>query len=95
VEHRQEESLIVLPVGQGFFCKRKNWIGYNYIQNSQRGFHKEDDATYSNVIYKTKRKMQQTWNQMKMILKLQTPVKESVLGFNSSNDFHRRFYWVL
>jgi hypothetical protein len=62
---------------------------YNYIQNSQRGFHKEDDATYSNVIYKTKRDAKQTGNQMKMILKLQTPVKESVLG-NSSNDFHRQ-----
>jgi hypothetical protein len=67
---------------------------YNYIQNSQRGFHKEDDATYSNVIYKTKRKMQTTWKSNENDTETADTRKRIRLGFNSSNDFHRQVYWV-
>jgi hypothetical protein len=43
--------------------------------NSQRGFHKEDDATFSHVLYKSAKVLNKVGDQMKMILKSQKPTR--------------------
>lgn len=80
-----------IPVGQGFFVNGKIGSGGPIVfKNSQRGFHKEDDATFSNVIYKTKRDAKQTWKSNENDTETADTRKRIRLGFNSSNDFHRQ-----
>ncbi|SEB06890.1 Por secretion system C-terminal sorting domain-containing protein [Flavobacterium gillisiae] len=80
-----------IPVGQGFFVNGKIGSGGTIVfKNSQRGFHKEDDATYSNVIYKTKKDVKQTWKSNENDTETADTSKRIRLGFNSHNDFHRQ-----
>jgi hypothetical protein len=62
-----------IPVGQDF-CER--WSGGTItFKNSQRGFHKEDDATYSNVMFKTKKEAKQPWRSNENDVEIEITVK--------------------
>jgi hypothetical protein len=79
-----------IPVGQAFFVVGKSGAGgtitYN---NNQRSFHKEDDATYSNVLYKNS-------TQAKLVVQnnndavVENNYKKIRLGINSRDDYHRQ-----
>lgn len=80
-----------IPVGQGFFVNGKIGSGGTItFKNSQRGFHKEDDATYSNVMFKTKKEAKQLWKSNENDVEIEDNRKRIRLGFNSYNDFHRQ-----
>jgi uncharacterized repeat protein (TIGR01451 family) len=80
-----------IPIGQGFFVNGKIGSGGTItFKNSQRGFHKEDDATFSNVMFKTKRDAKQTWKSNANDTETADTHKSIRLGFNSYNDFHRQ-----
>lgn len=80
-----------IPVGQGFLLIGKMGAGgtitYN---NNQRSFHKEDDATNSNVIYKITPKTKQLWQNNSNDAVVEKNYKKIRLGFNSRNDYHRQ-----
>ncbi|TDE53809.1 LamG-like jellyroll fold domain-containing protein [Flavobacterium sp. GT3P67] len=84
-----------IPVGQGFFVNGKIGSGGTVIfKNSQRGFHKENDALNSNVMYKIghndkkEKSLSNTNNDNDPIEK--DTFKRIRLGFNSHNDYHRQ-----
>jgi trimeric autotransporter adhesin len=86
-----------IPIGQAFFVAGNNTTGgtvtYN---NSQRGFHKEDEESVSNIMYKIKTdakttgKYVENWsNNSNDILKKDTYARIR-LGYNSYNNYHRQ-----
>lgn len=84
-----------IPVGQGFFVFGKQFAGNGnpvIFKNSQRGFHKENDALNSNVIYKIKAnsKKEESWNNNNNDPIEKDTFKRIRLGFNSHNDYHRQ-----
>ena len=80
-----------IPIGQGFFVNGKIGSGGTVVfKNSQRGFHKEDDATFSNVLYKTAKSKKQEWRSNDNDEEIADTRKRVRLGFNSSDDFHRQ-----
>ncbi|MFV8343024.1 LamG-like jellyroll fold domain-containing protein [Flavobacterium sp. XS2P39] len=85
-----------IPVGQGFFVIGKiGSTGPVIFKNSQRGFHKEDDALNSNVMYKFKSGKSKTVSDTNYNNNDNDPVvkdtyKRIRLGFNSHNDYHRQ-----
>ncbi|TRX00443.1 LamG-like jellyroll fold domain-containing protein [Flavobacterium gawalongense] len=84
-----------IPVGQGFFVFGKQFAGNGnpvIFKNSQRGFHKENDALNSNVIYKIKTisKKEESWNNNNNDPIEKDTFKRIRLGFNSHNDYHRQ-----
>ena len=80
-----------IPVGQGFFVNGKIGSGGTVIfNNSQRGFHKENDALNSNVMYKTTSSKEKTWNNNDNDVVINNTYKKIRLGFNSHNDHHRQ-----
>ncbi|HTG65341.1 MAG TPA: LamG-like jellyroll fold domain-containing protein [Flavobacterium sp.] len=80
-----------IPVGQAFFVIGKTGSGgtitYN---NNQRSFHKEDDATNSNVMYKITPQTKNLWQSNNNDVVVQENYKKIRLGFNSYNDYHRQ-----
>jgi hypothetical protein len=85
-----------IPVGQGFFVNGKVGSGGPIIfKNSQRAFHKENDALNSNVMYKFKSGKSKTVDENNYNNNDNDPVvkdtyKRIRLGFNSHNDYHRQ-----
>jgi hypothetical protein len=82
-----------IPVGQGFFVNGKVGSGGTVIfKNSQRGFHKENDASNSNVMYKfkTNSKKDKPWNNNNNDPIEKDTFKRIRLGFNSHDDYHRQ-----
>ncbi|MDI5951247.1 choice-of-anchor D domain-containing protein [Flavobacterium yafengii] len=80
-----------IPVGQGFFVNGKIGSGGTVIfNNSQRGFHKENDALNSNVMYKTTSSKEKAWNNNDNDVVINDTYKKIRLGFNSHNDHHRQ-----
>ncbi|MFV8322475.1 choice-of-anchor D domain-containing protein [Flavobacterium sp. LS2R12] len=80
-----------IPVGQGFFVNGKIGSGGTVIfNNSQRGFHKENDALNSNVMYKTTSSKEKAWNNNDNDVVINDTYKKIRLGFNSYNDHHRQ-----
>nr|WP_315211573.1 LamG-like jellyroll fold domain-containing protein [uncultured Flavobacterium sp.] len=80
-----------IPVGQGFFVNGKIGSGGTVIfNNSQRGFHKENDALNSNVMYKTTSSKGKAWNNNDNDVVINDTYKKIRLGFNSYNDHHRQ-----
>ncbi len=81
-----------IPVGQGFFVIGKlSGGGTITFKNSQRGFYKEDDATNSNIMFKTtvNNKTKNASNTNNDPLTTDTFMKIR-LGFNSNNNYHRQ-----
>lgn len=80
-----------IPVGQAFFVIGKEGTGgtitYN---NNQRSFHKEDDATNSNVMYKITAQTKQQWQNNNNDPVVEQNYKKIRLGFNSRIDYHRQ-----
>ncbi len=80
-----------IPVGQGFFVNGKIGSGGMVVfKNSQRGFHKENDALNSNEMYKTTTNKEKTWNNNNNDSVINDTYKRIRLGFNSHNDYHRQ-----
>ncbi|MES2240032.1 MAG: LamG-like jellyroll fold domain-containing protein [Bacteroidota bacterium] len=80
-----------IPVGQAFFVIGKAGSGGTIIfDNNQRSFHKEDDATNSNVLYRTSTTAKTTWRSNDNDLVVDQKYKKIRLGFNSYNDYHRQ-----
>jgi hypothetical protein len=82
-----------IPVGQAFFVIGKAGSGGTIIyNNSQRSFHKEDDATNSNVMYKVSAtaKSVSTSRSNENDIVVEEKHKKIRLGFNSRNDYHRQ-----
>ncbi|RVT77498.1 hypothetical protein EOD40_06760 [Flavobacterium sufflavum] len=81
-----------IPVGQAFFVIGKAGSGGTIIyDNNQRSFHKEDDATNSNVMYKmstTAKLTTSSSNENDVVV--EDKYKKIRLGFNSRNDYHRQ-----
>ncbi|WP_291112179.1 LamG-like jellyroll fold domain-containing protein [Flavobacterium sp. UBA4120] len=82
-----------IPVGQGFFVNGKVGSGGTVtFKNSQRGFYKEDDAVFSNIMYKTtagnKTQKITTNNNNDPIAK--DTIMKIRLGFDSNNLYHRQ-----
>ena len=82
-----------IPVGQAFFVIGKTGAGtgatitYN---NNQRAFHREDDASNSNVLYKITPQTKQLWQNNDNDIVVEEKYKKIRLGFNSHNDYHRQ-----
>ena len=80
-----------IPVGQGFFVNGKIGSGGTVIfNNSQRGFHKENDALNSNVMYKTTATKETVWKNNDNDAVVTDTHKKIRLGFNSHNNYHRQ-----
>lgn len=80
-----------IPVGQGFFVNGKIGSGGTVIfKNSQRAFHKENEALNSNVMYKIKSVKDNSWNNNNNDPVEKDTYKRIRLGFNSHNDYHRQ-----
>lgn len=82
-----------IPVGQAFFVIGKAGSGGTIIyDNNQRSFHKEDDATNSNVMYKVSAtaKSVSTSRSNENDIVVEEKHKKIRLGFNSRNDYHRQ-----
>jgi|GEM_PF-4903453 len=82
-----------IPVGLGFFVIGKNTGGGTVtFNNSQRGFHKEDEVGVSNVMFKTTANHKTT----KTVDNINDPITtidnymKIRLGFNSNNGYHRQ-----
>jgi hypothetical protein len=81
-----------IPVGQGFFVIGK-WDGGGTVtfNNGQRGFYKENDATNSNVMFKTTNpKIQKNKIDNKNDAIVTDTFMKIRLGFNSNNKYHRQ-----
>ena len=82
-----------IPVGQAFFvigktgAGVKNTITYN---NNQRAFHKEDDGSNSNVMFKTTTSTKTLWKNSNNDIVEEEKHKKIRLGFTSSDDYHRQ-----
>lgn len=80
-----------IPVGQGFFVNGKIGSGGTVnFNNSQRSFHKEDDASNSNVMYKTRAGKNISPNNDNDPVTDNNNYQKIRLGFNSHNDYHRQ-----
>ncbi|RDI58209.1 LamG-like jellyroll fold domain-containing protein [Flavobacterium glaciei] len=80
-----------IPVGQGFFVNGKIGSGGTVIfDNSQRGFHKENDALNSNVMFKTTSTKETVWKNNDNDAVVTDTHKKIRLGFNSHNNYHRQ-----
>jgi hypothetical protein len=80
-----------IPVGQGFFVNGKVGSGGTItFKNSQRAFHKENDALNSNVMYKIMPVKDNSWNNNNNDPVINNTYKKIRLGFNSHNDYHRQ-----
>ncbi|MFV5684428.1 LamG-like jellyroll fold domain-containing protein [Flavobacterium sp. GB2R13] len=80
-----------IPVGQGFFVNGKVGSGGTVVfSNSQRAFHKENEALNSNVMYKIMPVKGNTWNNNNNDPVINNTYKKIRLGFNSHNDYHRQ-----
>lgn len=80
-----------IPVGQAFFLIGKADSGGTIIyNNNQRSFHKENDATNSNVMYKITPQTKQLWQNNDNDVVVEENYKKIRLGFNSRNDYHRQ-----
>lgn len=80
-----------IPVGQSFFVNGKIGSGGTVIfKNSQRGFHKENDALNSNVMYKIMPVKANSWNNNNNNPVITNTYKKIRLGFNSHDDYHRQ-----
>ncbi|MFV8373985.1 LamG-like jellyroll fold domain-containing protein [Flavobacterium sp. LB1P71] len=81
-----------IPVGQGFFVNGKIGSGGTVtFKNSQRAFHKENDALNSNVMYKFKtgkNKILDNNNNNDSVIN--NYYKKIRLGFNSHDNHHRQ-----
>ncbi len=81
-----------IPVGQSFFVYGNIGSGGSITyKNTQRGFHKEDEAGVSNIMYKStpNTKKDKIWNNNNDIVEKDT-YKRIRLGYNSANDYHRQ-----
>lgn len=86
-----------IPVGQGFFVTGKSGTGGTIIfNNGQRGFHKEDEAGVSNVMYKTTTNAKKPKTTTAVIpsnnndpLKADNFMKIR-LGYNTNANYHRQ-----
>jgi len=81
-----------VPVGQGFIVNGKiGGGGIVLFNNSQRGFHKEDEVGASNSMFKTAKNYKTliTGNNDNDPIVKDTLMKIR-LGFNSNNNFHRQ-----
>lgn len=80
-----------IPVGQGFFVNGKIGSGGTItFKNSQRAFHKENEALNSNVMYKIMPVKANSWNNNNNDPVINNTHKKIRLGFNSHNDYHRQ-----
>lgn len=80
-----------IPVGQAFFLVGKTDGGGTIIyNNSQRAFHKEDDAVNSNVLYRITSQTKELWQNNNNDIVEEENHKKIRLGFNSYNDYHRQ-----
>ena len=86
-----------IPVGQGFFVTGKSGAGGTVIfNNGQRGFHKEDEAGISNIMYKTTDANAKKPKSTSLISNSNNdPVKVNTfkkirLGYNSNANYHRQ-----
>ena len=82
-----------IPVGQSFFIYGNIGSGGPIIyKNTQRGFHKEDEAGVSNIMYKSTantKKDNLLNNNNNDIIEKDT-YKRIRLGYNSNNNYHRQ-----
>lgn len=82
-----------IPVGQGFFVNGKIGGGGTVLfNNSQRGFHKEDETGVSNTMFKKapiKNPKKGNNENDKTIVDTNNYIKIR-LGFNSHNNYHRQ-----
>ncbi len=82
-----------IPVGQGFFVNGKIGSGGTVVfNNSQRGFHKEDETGVSNVMFKkapVKKPLKGNNDNDKIVVDTNTYMKIR-LGFNTNKNYHRQ-----
>lgn len=80
-----------IPVGQAFFVIGKTGAGgtitYN---NNQRAFHKEDDGSNSNVMFKITTSTKTLWKNSDNDVVVEEKYKKIRLGFTSADDYHRQ-----
>ncbi len=85
-----------IPVGQGFFVTGKSGAGGTIIfNNGQRGFHKEDEAGISNVMYKITANAKKPKSSSVASNNNNDPIKvdnfmKIRLGYNSNANYHRQ-----
>jgi trimeric autotransporter adhesin len=82
-----------IPVGQGFFVTGKTGFGGTVIfNNNQRAFYKEDETSYSNIMFKTKanNKTNTNANRNNNVPIAKDTLKRIRLGFNANNNYHRQ-----
>lgn len=82
-----------IPVGQGFFVTGKTGFGGTVIfNNNQRAFYKEDETSYSNLVFKTKANSETNTiaNSNTNVPIAKDTLKRIRLGFNANNDYHRQ-----
>ena len=82
-----------IPVGQGFFVTGKTGFGGTVIfNNNQRAFYKEDETSYSNLVFKTKAnsKTNTISNRDNNVPIAKDTLKRIRLGFNATNNYHRQ-----
>jgi hypothetical protein len=80
-----------IPVGQAFFVIGKAGAGgkINY-NNNQRAFHKEDDGSNSNVMFKITTSTKTLWKNNDNDIVEEEKHKKIRLGFTSHDDYHRQ-----
>ncbi|OYX82768.1 MAG: hypothetical protein B7Y83_13695, partial [Flavobacteriales bacterium 32-34-25] len=80
-----------IPVGQAFFIIGKAGAGGTVTyDNNQRAFHKEDDASNSNVLFRVTTTAKPTSRSNENDVVVDEKYKKIRLGFNSHNDYHRQ-----
>jgi hypothetical protein len=87
-----------IPVGQGFFVTGKPGAGGTVVfNNGQRGFHKEDEANVSNVMFKTTEANNSKKPKTTSLISNSNndPIKANKLmkirlGYNTNANYHRQ-----
>jgi hypothetical protein len=81
-----------IPVGQSFFVAGNASSGGTVVyQNSQRGFHKENENGVSNIMFKsTVPAKNNVWNNNHNDSLKKDTYKRIRLGYNSSQNYHRQ-----
>ncbi|MBC5837256.1 LamG-like jellyroll fold domain-containing protein [Flavobacterium muglaense] len=81
-----------VPVGQSFFLNGNASAGGTIVyKNSQRGFHKEDEATVSNVLFKAAAtKKEAYWNNNNNDALPKNTYQKIRLGYQYKTDHHRQ-----
>jgi hypothetical protein len=81
-----------IPVGQSFFVAGNAISGGTVVyQNSQRGFHKENENGVSNIMYKSAvSSKNNVWNNNNNDSLKKDTYKRIRLGYNSSQNYHRQ-----